>query len=67
MFDLGPHDWLLYLRVPEYAPRRRRRRGQEPTQLTLVEEMPKDSTKGEASLPRLRLVSQETQGQEVEE
>ena len=22
LFDLGPDDWLLYLREPEYAPRR---------------------------------------------
>ena len=67
LFDLGPNDWLLYLRLPEYAPRRRGRRGQDPTQLTLLEEMPLEATRGEASLPRLRLVSQESHGQEVEE
>lgn len=67
LFDLGPNDWLLYLRLPEYAPHRRRRRVQEPAQLALFEEMLKDSTRGGVSLPRLRLVSQESHGQEVEE
>lgn len=26
LFDLGPHEWLLYWRTPDYAPTRRKRR-----------------------------------------
>jgi putative transposase len=26
LFDLGPHEWLLYWRTPDYAPARRKRR-----------------------------------------
>jgi putative transposase len=37
LFDLGPDDWLLYLRLPDYAIRRRKRQAKGIVQLGLFE------------------------------
>jgi len=57
LFDLGPNDWLLYLRLPEYAPRHHKRKGKGIVQLELFETLPVQQAVG-AEPPRsqLRLV-----------
>jgi hypothetical protein len=37
LLDLGPHEWVLFWRLPEYAPARRNRRVQGPVQLPLFD------------------------------
>jgi hypothetical protein len=37
LFDLGPGDWLLYWKTPEYAPVHRRRRIESIIQLPLID------------------------------
>lgn len=58
LFDLGPDEWLLYWRTPEYAPRTRRRVAANVTQLVLFE-VPEDRAKAagaETVAPALRLI-----------
>jgi hypothetical protein len=74
LFDLGPGDWLLYWKIPEYAPAQRKRRQTSIVQLPLFEQEPLDlavgtDETGGVAHPRthLHLVGEQTQGQEPEE
>lgn len=58
LFDLGPDEWLLYWKVPSYAPRRRRPPGLKMTQLVLFEVPVQEKAAGaETAQPSLRLIS----------
>jgi putative transposase len=46
LFDLGPHEWLLYWKAPEYAPAHRRHRVPGMVQLPLFELLPQDLAVG---------------------
>jgi len=74
LFDLGPHEWLLYFRVPSYAPRHRIRRARGIVQLPLFDREVLEKVVGveETSLaarPRshLHLVEGQALGQGTEE
>ncbi len=57
LFDLGPDEWLLYWKVPSYAPRSRRHPGSKLTQLALFEVPERQEAAGaETASPFLRLV-----------
>jgi putative transposase len=57
LFDLGPDEWLLYWRVPSYAPRSSRQLSSKVTQLALFEIPVQEKAAGaEAASPFLRLV-----------
>ena len=57
LFDLGPNDWLLYVRLPEYTARRRRRKMNGLVQPELFDAISVPKAAGAEDLPpRLRLV-----------
>ena len=60
LFDLGPHEWLLYWRTPEYAPARRKRGVSGIIQLPLFDPEPIEKAvgaeaEGSARRPRSHL------------
>jgi len=57
LFDLGPHEWLLYWKAPSYALRRSTQSGTKVTQLVLFEVPVQEKAAGaETASPLLRLV-----------
>ncbi len=57
LFDLGPDEWLLYWKVPSYAPHRRRPPGLKMTQLVLFEVPVQEKAAGaETAQASLRLI-----------
>jgi hypothetical protein len=57
LFDLGPDEWLLYWKVPAYAPRRRHAPLSNVTQLIMFEVPGQEKAAGaETAPPFLRLV-----------
>jgi len=57
LFDLGPDEWLLYWRMPSYAPRHRRQPGSKVIQLAQFEIPVQEKAAGaEAASPFLRLM-----------
>ena len=74
LFDLGPHEWLLYWRTPDYASAHRRRRKSGIIQLPLfdlpLEEKAVGANEG-SSATRSRthhhLLAERAQGQDTEE
>ncbi len=74
LFDLGPHEWLLYWKTPDPAPTRRKRRIADIMQLPLFDPLLQEKAVGadEGSVeprPRthLRLVKEPTEGLGTEE
>lgn len=74
LIDLGPHEWLLYWRVPPYAPRRRIHRARGIVQLPLFDlsmiDMAVGANEGSSatrSRTHLHLVAERAQGQDTEE
>lgn len=58
LIDVGPHEWLLYWRLPDYTPRRRRQRVKGLLQLALFDGIPTQQVVGgEPFRPQLHLVS----------
>jgi putative transposase len=73
LFDLGPGEWLLDWRTPEYAPRSRKRRVAGIVQLPLFDPEPRDLAVGAEAedtatgrRPHLHLVGEQTPGGESE-
>lgn len=68
LFDLGPDEWLLYLRLPDYAPRRRLPKTKGLVQLELFDatSLPKAAAV-EVSPPRLQRGVQALQEPEAEQ
>jgi putative transposase len=71
LFDLGPHEWLLYWKTPEYAPAHRKRRIAGIIQLPLIDPSSEEKAVGAdegrgAPHPRthLHLVGEPPAGQE---
>ncbi|MFL5587671.1 MAG: hypothetical protein ACJ797_11065 [Ktedonobacteraceae bacterium] len=74
LFDLGPHEWLLYWRTPDYAPARRKHRVEGLVQPLLFDLPRQDMAVGanegngtRRSHTHLHLVGERAQGQETEE
>jgi transposase len=74
LFDLGPHEWLLYWRTPDHTPARSRRRVRGIVQLPLFDPEPQDMAVGadagigpRRSRTHLHLVEERAQGQGTEE
>jgi hypothetical protein len=74
LFDLGPHEWLLYWRTPERTPKSRRRREVFIVQLSLFDPFPEGKAVGaEAggsatrSRPHLHLVGERAQDEAPKE
>jgi hypothetical protein len=74
LFDLGPHEWLLYWRTPDSAPARRKRRVEGIIQLPLFDLSPQEKAVGAdegsgAPRPRpfLYLVGEPSEDQGTEE
>src|SRR5947209_17773071 len=58
LIDIGPHEWVLYWRIPPYAAARRRHKGREMLQLELFDDLSTQQVvETEAPYPRLRLIS----------
>ncbi len=57
LFDLGPHEWLLYWKAPSYARSLRHPPGSKATQLILFEvPLQEKAAEAETASPFLRLV-----------
>lgn len=74
LFDLGPHDWLLYWKIPDRAPARRPRRIPGIVQMPLFDPLPEEKAvgdeRGRGTTHRrtyLRLVGEPSEGQGTEE
>ncbi len=74
LFDLGPHEWLLYWRTPDYAPARRKHRVEGLVQPLLFDLKGAEKAVGESRASftpsphsHLRLVSKLSESQGTEE
>jgi hypothetical protein len=73
LIDIAPHEWVLYWRVPSYAPRRTTRRIPGVVQLPLFDLSVEEKAVGaeETGITRegrhLHLIKRFTEGQETEE
>lgn len=70
LFDVGPGEWVLYWRVPDYAPRARRRRVEGLVQPLLFDLPPLEKVVGgneisPSSRGRLRVISRPAENEET--